>query len=185
MRILILDIDYTLNLDDPRPLVELAERRGLSKYGKAIWKIFEEPAKDMSVLPHPIPYKHYEEFTQSYDKVIIITSRLEDWKKPTKKWLKKWGFPYDEIYMRPSGEYFLKSHELKKEIMSRILNKYKPTHVTCIDDDEGVVGFYQSQKFKVFKAPEQWEDALKYHRRVNAAQRKKTVKSKPKLKVAK
>jgi len=186
VRVLILDIDYTLNMDDPMPLVEIAEKRGLAKYGKAIWKMFEAPAKDMEVLPHPIPYKHYSEFTESYDKIIIITSRLEDWKKPTKQWLKKWGFTYDHMYMRPSGDFKTKSHELKESIMAKIVARFNPTHVTTIDDDSGVIGFYQSQNYKVFKAPDQWYEALKYHRRVNGnLKRKQSKNSTTELKVAK
>jgi hypothetical protein len=167
MRLLILDIDYTLNMEDPRPLVEIAESQGLAKYGKEIWKIFEEPTKDMDKLPHPIPYKYYDVFTQSYDKVIIITSRLENWKRNTKRWLKKWEFWYDDLYMRPKGNYNTTSHDLKEELLTSIIEKYKPTQITAIDDDPGVVEFYRSQKIKTFVAPDEWEKALKYHKRIN------------------
>lgn len=166
-KILLLDIDYTLNLEDPRPMVAQAEKRGLAKYGKAIWKLFKGPAEDMSILPHPIPYKHYDTFTYSYDKVIIITSRLEDWRKPTTKWLRKWDFTWDHMYMRPSGTFTTSSREIKQNFIDKIQAKWPEATVTAIDDDENVVDLYRDEGFKVFVAPDEWSKALTYHRGLN------------------
>jgi hypothetical protein len=182
MKILILDIDYTLNTDDPRPLIELATRRGHHKYSKAVWNLFREPAEDMSVPPHAIPYKHYDEFIKNYDKVIIITSRLEDWKKPTKRWLRKWGFTYDHLYMRPSGTFRIESYEIKREFIEKIKDKWPEAKLTAIDDDKGVIEYYRSEGIKVFVAPEEWERALTYHRRMNNRIEKKKT---PNLKLVK
>ena len=167
MRILLLDIDYTLNTHDPRPLIEFATSKGMAKYGKRAWELFKEPAHDMNLPPHAIPYKHYDEITQSYDRVIIITSRFEEWKAPTKKWLRKWDFTWDILYMRPNGTHRIESYEIKKEFIEKIKAKWPHAQLTAIDDDKGVVEYYREEGIKVFVAPQDWEKALAYHRRLN------------------
>jgi len=186
MRILILDIDYTLNMDDPKPRVKIAMEMGHKKYSKAVWNLFREPAEDMDVIPHPIPYKHYEEFIRNYDKVVIITSRLEDWKKATRKWLKKWGFSYDYLYMRPSGDYESDSAPLKRKVIAKLKDKYPDATFVAIDDNEGNIRYYKEEEgFKTFAAPEEWSKALTYHRRINTKLEKEKLEKKTKLKMVK
>jgi len=166
-RVLILDIDGTLNTFDPTPLVSEAISKGYDKFGPEVWSLFEEPAHDMSIVPHAIPYKHYEEFTKSYDKVVIITSRLTKWRKPTVKWLKKWGFNYDDLYMRLGGTEEISSKDVKRLYVEHLKLRWKIKHFTAIDDDPGVLSLYRECGMLVFEAPTEWEKALTYHRRIN------------------
>jgi hypothetical protein len=167
MRVLILDIDGTLNTFDPKPIVTEAVAKGYEQYGTEVWNLFEDSTKDMSIVPHAIPYKHYEEIVSSYQKVIIITSRLDKWRTGTVKWLKKWGFHYDDLYMRLSGTERIPSRDLKRLYVDHLKKRWKIKHFTAIDDDLGVLDFYRSCGMLVFRAPEEWEKALSYHRRIN------------------
>ena len=172
-RILILDIDGTLTTFNPTPLVDEAVKNGYDRYGAEIWDLFEEPTYDMTIAPHAIPYKHYNEFTESYDKVVIITSRLTKWRKPTIKWLKKWGFHFDDLYMRLGGTEYISSKDVKRLYVEHIKLRWRIKHITAIDDDPQVLQSYREYGMIVFEAPNEWEKALTYHRRINTMIRKK------------
>lgn len=163
MKVLILDIDNTLNTEDPKVILKTAEKLGYGKYSQDVWNLFEESARDMNVKPHPIPFKNYSLFDELFDKIIIISSRVSKWKIPSQEWLEKYGFHYDHLFLREAGDYSKKSGTVKKDIIKKkVLKLYPHANIVTVDDDEGVVKVYQEFGFKVFVAPHEWSDFLKY-----------------------
>lgn len=163
MKTLILDIDNTLNTDNPADVIRIADERGYGHYSQEVWELFEERASDLTVKPHPIPEKHYKEFEKHYEEVIIISGRPEKFRDVSEKWLLKHGFYFDELILRPDNEIELSSWEVKKLMGERYGLFSDPENVVAIDDDEGVVDYYRSIGLKVFHAPHEWEQALEYH----------------------
>ena len=168
MKTLILDIDYTLNTDNPSKILNKAKKKGYGEFSKQTWDLFEKQASKMGIKPHPIPAKHYNEFTKHYDQVIIITGRPEKFRKWSEKWLEKNGFYYDELIHRPDAEIRMTSKEVKKHMVDRYGLFENPNDSVAIDDDEGVVAYYRSLGIKTFQAPFEWEKALNYHKQLGA-----------------
>lgn len=166
MKTLILDIDYTLNTDDPSHVIKVAKEKGYNPYSREVWEMFKEKADDMDMGAHPVPKNHYKEFTKHYDQVIIISGRPERFRKSSERWLKKHGFYYDELILRPDAEITMTSREVKEHMAKRYGLFGFPEDFVAIDDDEGVVDYYRSIGVKTFKAPLEWTDALDYHKKL-------------------
>lgn len=164
-RILLLDIDLTLNLEDPAVILKVARRLGYPKYGKKVWKLFEDSARDLSVKPNPKALANYDLICRQYDLVYVISSRVSEWRRPTKAWLNKWGFYHDRLLLRKENDYTTSSGKVKEElVLQHIVSKYENPVVVAIDDDNEVCEVYKSLGFKVFKSPKEWDKAIKYHR---------------------
>ena len=176
MKTLILDIDYTLNTDNPADTLAVAREREYGEYSQQTWDLFAKQAAKMNIKPHPIPKEHYKEFTKHYDQVIIITGRPEKFRKWSEKWLNKNGFEYDELIHRPDAEIRMTSKEVKQHMAARYGLFENPSDFVAIDDDKDVVAYYRSLGIKTFQAPFEWPDALEYHKKLG--ENKMPVKSK-------
>ena len=75
--------------------------------------------------------------------VLIVTAREIVHAYPTMFWLTEHlGVPYDELYMRPKGDY-RPDHEIKKEILDLIYRDgYNPVHAW--DDRPEIIDVWQS-----------------------------------------
>lgn len=177
MKNLILDIDYTLNTDNPKVTISKINKLGYDLYSKEAWLIFEERAFDMSVNPHPIPYNHYLEFIKHYEKVIIITARPESFRRMSEIWLHNNNFYYNSLFCRPDEDIKLTSMQVKKAIVEKYSLLKDPKHCVAIDDDNEVIEYYKSIGVKSFKAPEEWKDALDFHRELELKSGDKFKKS--------
>ena len=65
-------------------------------------------------------------------KIIMLSGRDSSCRKETQDWLEFYGLPYDELHMRPAGD-FRKDTIIKREIYNNeIKNNY---NVLCVYDD--------------------------------------------------
>lgn len=75
-------------------------------------------------------------------KIILVSGRPKDYLQQTESWLKEYSVPYDELFMRESGD-FREDFIVKKEIY----NKYIQPHyrvLFTIDDRQQVVDMWRS-----------------------------------------
>lgn len=165
MKVLLIDIDLTLNLYDPNPTLQKTIGLGLDRYSKEAWGLFEMAAKNLTVQPHPIPQQYYDVLTHSYDKTIIITSRPRQWEAHTVKWLEMHNFHYDELFMRKKHDLRSSGAEVKEEIVKKHAKVWKLSESVGIDDDQSILDVYRKAGIKTFKAPDEWEKALLFHQK--------------------
>ena len=90
------------------------------------------------------------------------------------KWLKKWGFHYDDLYMRLDGTEYISSKDVKRLYVEHLKLRWKIKHMVAIDDDLNVLKSYKEYGMIVFEAPKEWEKALTYHRRINTLRERRT-----------
>lgn len=131
-RAIILDVDGVIL--DSAFLFEEIFKLGLK--GNDMWNYFHEHCNSDRVQLIPNFYSFYVPLYSMAEnikaKIILLTSRNESVREETKKKLRKEGFFYDELYMRPNKDY-REAHILKKETLQELKNKYNI--IMYVDDD--------------------------------------------------
>ena len=82
-----------------------------------------------------------------YPKIILVSGREDSSREVTESWLKQYGIPYDELYMRKSGD--KRDDAVVKE---EIYHEYiEPNYavLACIDDRPKVVRTWQKLGLRV------------------------------------
>lgn len=90
--------------------------------------------------------------------IIIVSGRSEVVREKTKQWLKDYHVKYDELIMRPEGDY-TKDYELKQ----RILDELKARNLNpwlAIDDRETIATIWRANGIKTLVADD-WESREK------------------------
>jgi len=85
-------------------------------------------------------------------KTFITSGRHITCKDATERWLKKHGFSYDEIFMRPeptTGEKELPDNAVKENFFNEINTRYNIRAV--FDDRQQVIDFYRQKGVRVFQ----------------------------------
>lgn len=157
-KVLILDIDGCLNIEYPS-LILNKNHKLISKdpYGPLVWNMFKESVNNIKAKPQFLPFYYFPVFKNQFEKVYIITARLEEWRSKTEEWLKKWGFNYDTLYMRPSKYLKLESYKFKKIIAQKhILSKYSSSDCVACDDDKSICLMYEELGIRAYQAPIDW-----------------------------
>ena len=73
-------------------------------------------------------------FLSQINQIIIITGRDEQYRNITIDWLLRYNLSYDELYMRPDGQY-TSSVEFKRDIYN-----------DCIRNSFDVIGVFEDRK---------------------------------------
>jgi hypothetical protein len=157
-KVLLLDIDGCLNLEYPSIILnknqELLKRE---PYGDKIWDLFEASTKNMRARPQFLPFYYKEYFKKKFEFVYIITARPEKWRHQTEKWLKKWGFEYDWLYMRPDHLMEMESYKLKDLLLKKhIFPKHKAANISACDDDLSICTMYETHNINAYQTPIDW-----------------------------
>lgn len=157
-KILILDLDFTLGSDNPAKILENnKELVAKNPYGPKVWALFEDSARDMALEPLFLPFSHYTQIKDAFKEVVVITSRLEKWRKPTEAWLSRWGFDVDHVYMRPNSKKSIPGEVFKRGVLeSHVLNKYKAKNCIAIDDEIKICTMYRSFGVLTYQSPQDW-----------------------------
>lgn len=160
--VLILDIDGCLNTEYPSLVLNKnQELVAKDPYGPAVWSLFRESAHNLKAPPQFLPYYHFPSFKDYFEKIFIISARLEDWREATEAWLSKWGFTYDALFLRPNKLMKLESHQFKKLVLTKeILSHYKPNQCVACDDDKSICVMYEESGVKAYQSPIDWSDFL-------------------------
>jgi len=158
MRVLLLDIDGCLNLEYPSIIIN--KNLPLIKknpYGRKVWDLFEASTKNLKAKPQFLPYYYRNEFAKAFDYIYVVTARLEKWRPQTEKWLSKWGFKYDWLYMRPNNKISMESFRLKEYLIkTHILPKHKNAQICACDDDLSICYMYERNKITAYQTPIDW-----------------------------
>lgn len=75
-------------------------------------------------------------------KIIIVTAREEKWRALTTNWLKTNQIPFDELHMRPTGD-FRRDTFIKAEILDELQTRYNVRH--AYDDNPAIIQLWQDR----------------------------------------
>lgn len=132
------DIDNTLADNSHRVPILKTEPK------KTKWKrFFDEMDKD---IPNNWCVKLINGML-SQCKVLICSARPDDYRQKTKEWLEKNYIQYDELIMRPRGDF--RSDEVIKEIMYEFEVKTRYNLLFSVDDRKQVIDMMRSHNVQV------------------------------------
>lgn len=160
--VLILDIDGCLNIEYPSLVLNKnPEIVAKDPYGEAVWELFKDSAHNLKSRPQFLPFYHFQNFKNTFDKIYVVSARLEDWRSSTEKWLAKWGFEYDRLFLRPTELMRLESHKFKRTVLDKyILKMHKSSDCVACDDDKSICVMYEEVGIRAYQAPLDWENFL-------------------------
>lgn len=141
-KIVIFDLDGTIALIDHRR--HYVEGKG-ARATNAEWRnFFAECVNDKPNEPVIETLRALR--AQGYS-IIILSGRSDEVADQTKLWLKDNNVPYDELHMRPEGNY-----EADEKWKSRFLRIWEPATILCVfDDRQKVVDMWRSQGVVCFQ----------------------------------
>lgn len=87
--------------------------------------------------------------------VIVVTARERKWEFLTRRWLRKWGFRNDGLFMRATGDQ-RPDGVVKQEILD-LIRRRGFTVVAAIDDNPSVVKVWEAEGIPVTVVPG-WPD---------------------------
>lgn len=83
------------------------------------------------------------------NRIVLCSGRPENYFTNTRDWLEVHGVPYNQLYMRPAGDY-RKDHIIKAELYDQMIRDgYKPTLV--IDDRPSVIAMWREKGLDVLQ----------------------------------
>ncbi|MFJ3958479.1 hypothetical protein [Arthrobacter sp. NPDC090010] len=91
--------------------------------------------------PHPRVVEVLQEAQAEGRVVLVVTGRSEKWSFVTTLWMQEHGISFDELMMRPSGD-FRPDSVVKSEIAQRILARYRP--VLALDDRDDIIAVWHA-----------------------------------------
>ena len=90
-----------------------------------------------------LAYEYYKFFKQRGYPIYIFSTRSEEHKNETIKWLKDYDITFDKLEMRSNNDY-RPAYEVKQEFLIKNFPSKAEEHVKAIfDRDEGVIAMYQ------------------------------------------
>lgn len=132
---IIVDIDGTL--------ADITHRRHHIEGKRKRWgKFFEAMDKD---LPIPEVAAKVRQLSQHHT-IILVSGRPDDYRPMTEDWLKKHKIPYQQLFMRQSGD-FRPDDIVKQEILHKHLKKEEIKLV--IDDRPRVIRMWRENGLEV------------------------------------
>lgn len=155
MKTIIFDLDGTL--------ADLTHRLHHVKNGNNRWgEFFSECVNDTPIIAVcelvKILYSGpYDEYVEKIPKIIIISGRSDIVRTETEQWLCAHGIQYDELIMRPAGDY-TPDHILKEHILDQLLREGHEILFT-VDDRQRVVDMWRKRGITCLQAAAWEEDA--------------------------
>lgn len=138
-RAVIFDIDGTL--------ADNSERQKILQNDGYNWKLFFEKMGNDKVNSSVLELYNVLKLSQKY-KMFLVSGRPEEYRKLTEQWLIWNKIEFDELYMRPNGDY-RSDVDIKKDILKTIQQKYKVSFV--FDDRNSVVEMWRSEGLTCFQ----------------------------------
>lgn len=129
-RTIIFDIDGTL--------ADIEHRRHFVQCDKPDWKLFNAAMVDDT--PNKPIMEMYQKFPNYYE-MILVTGRTEEYRIITEEWLEHKEIEYDELHMRPDGDY-RPDHIIKEEILRKLQTDGKDI-LFAVDDRQQVVDMWR------------------------------------------
>lgn len=126
----IFDVDGTLC--DVRTIRHLIDTKGFDAFHRA----------SADCPPHPHVVQAAVDAHAAGKKVLIVTGRVEKWRRLTSMWLALHGVPSELLAMRPDGD-FRKDYVIKKEILARLRQGYLVEHAW--DDNPAVLRLWADE----------------------------------------
>jgi hypothetical protein len=138
-KVIVFDIDGTLaNIEHRRQYVATKPKN---------WKAFT------AGIPNDTPYEEIvylaRTFDNGFDNVILCSGRGEESRVATEDQMRKFGVPFDEIYMRAAGDY-RKDSIVKVELLHQIRAKYGNPYL-WFDDRQQVVDAIRAEGVRVLQ----------------------------------
>jgi beta-phosphoglucomutase-like phosphatase (HAD superfamily) len=141
-KIVIFDLDGTIALIDHRR--HFVEGKG-SKATDEEWRCFFAACVDDK--PNTPVIETLRALRAQGYCIIILSGRSDEVDKETKTWLMDNEVPYDELHMRPEGNY-----EPDQIWKARFLRKFDPETILCVfDDRQKVVDMWRSKGITCFQ----------------------------------
>jgi len=138
----IFDLDGTIALIDHRR--HFVEGKG-SKASDEEWRCFFAACVD-DQPNEPVIETLRALRAQGYY-IVILSGRSDEVDKETRTWLKDYDVPYDELHMRPEGDY-----EPDEKWKARFLHRFAPTTILCVfDDRQKVVDMWRRKGIVCFQ----------------------------------
>ena|SRR5690242_14782162 len=137
--VVLVDMDGTL--------ADVSHRLHWVRAGKKNWKkFFREMHKDP---PNPVVLDWVRNLVPEYQ-IVIVSGRPADYRDMTVDWLNRYGVPFSEIYMRPSGDR-RPDHIVKRELLEEI-GEERVAFV--IDDRNSVCDMWRGQGLTCYQIAE-------------------------------
>jgi hypothetical protein len=128
-KFVIFDLDGTIaNIDHRRHFVEGKGSRATDEEWRCFFAACVDDRPNEPVIETLRALR-----AQGY-RIIILSGRSDEVGDETKAWLKENQVPYDELYMRPEGNY-----EPDQKWKARFLGKFAPAEILCVFDDRDKV----------------------------------------------
>jgi hypothetical protein len=147
------------------------------------WKAFFEAMTRDEPIPNMLDY--VRQLSQKHG-ILIVTGRPENYRDRTERWLRKHKVPYENLFMRRSGD-----HRPDYEAKAAVLKEFPPEQIVmAIDDRPPVCEMWESYGIKcmhVQSDQENQEVNLLYQQRPNGTTRspKKKPRYSPQTKASK
>lgn len=129
----------------------LVDVRGIRHYVRGKWRDFDAFHRSSYFSP---PNQHVLDMAMDADRegyaVIVVTAREDKYRDVTQAWLDKHNVPYENIYMRPTGD-SRKDAVVKYEILDTILEDYDVVH--AVDDNPAVNEVWQKAEILTTHVP--------------------------------
>jgi phosphatidate phosphatase APP1 len=135
--------NQTVIVDIDGTLADISHRRHHIEGKRKRWgKFFKAMDKD---LPIPEVAARVRQLNQNHT-IILVSGRPEEYRTQTEQWLKKHQIPYQQLYMRQSGD-FRPDDVVKQEILDKHLKKEDIKLV--IDDRPRVIRMWRENGLEV------------------------------------
>jgi phosphoglycolate phosphatase-like HAD superfamily hydrolase len=91
--------------------------------------------------------------------IIILTSRREQWRHTTRRWLTKWEIPFHALGMRADHD-DRRDDDVKRDLLIRMRHLYGVEPVLAIDDNPTVIALWRSLDIPTVRVPG-WEEEIR------------------------
>lgn len=126
----IFDVDGTLC--DVRTIRHLIASKGFDAFHR----------ESANCPPHDHVVEAVRQAAAAGHAVLIVTGRVEKWRRLTSMWLALHDVPSDALEMRPDADY-RKDYVIKKEILARLRRRYDILHAW--DDNPAVLKLWAEE----------------------------------------
>lgn len=146
-KIVIFDLDGTLaNIDHRRHFVEGKGSRATDEEWRCFFAACVDDVPNLPVIETLRALR-----AQGY-RIVILSGRSDEVSIETKAWLKENDVPYDELHMRPEGNYVP-----DQKWKAKFLKKFDRSQILCVfDDRDKVVKMWRDNGIPCFQVA--WGD---------------------------
>jgi beta-phosphoglucomutase-like phosphatase (HAD superfamily) len=84
--------------------------------------------------------------------IVVLTSRREQWRHITRRWLAKWEIPFHALGMRADHDN-RRDDDVKRDLLIRMRHLYDVDPVLAIDDNPTVIALWRSLGIPTVRVP--------------------------------